>query len=190
MNQNYFEGEEPIELEETSIPFWINLKKLVASIGPTPTSRSWYVSCRFRRPVESWKTIKKGVAEALQMFLDTSNQNRGNIATIGNFEIDVFPARRCHSSMFVFGGLNDEDADGWLLHKMGENIQYCLNEKTEKIGKVRSRYEQWWLALVDHIGYGLNEFERELFQDQISIKHNWDRIILIDPRDHTRWFEI
>ncbi len=112
LNQNYFEHNGPIGLEETSIPLWFNLTKLVSKIGPAPATHSWYVSCRFRRPVESWKTIKKGTSEALQVFVDTPNQNGGTIATIGNFEIDRFPASRCHSSMFVFYGLSDDDADG------------------------------------------------------------------------------
>jgi hypothetical protein len=190
LNQHYFDGTEPVGLEENSIPLWIKLKKLITKIGPAPTAHSWYVYCRFNRPIKSWKAIEKGVVAALERFAVIPDQDRGTIATIGNFEIDVFPARICHTTMFVFGGLSDEDSGGWLIYEMERNIQYCLREKTKKISCVRANYKQWWLALVDHIGYGLDEFDRELFGDQVSIIHNWDRVILIDPRDHTRWFEI
>ncbi len=46
-------------------------------------------------------------------------------------------------------------------------------------------------ALVNtSIGYALKDFERELFRDKVSIQHDWDKIILIDPRDPTNYFEI
>jgi len=92
--------------------------------------------------------------------------------------------------MFVMAGCSDQESGGWLLAEMETNIRYCASEKARKIAKIQSKYPEWWLALVDHIGHGLDEFDREMFRDQVSIEHTWDRIILIDPRDHSRWFEI
>ena len=73
---------------------------------------------------------------------------------------------------------------------MDENIRYCIRDKTEKIESVKSKYGVWWLALVDHIGYSLDEFERELFKEQISIEHNWNKILIINPLDHNSFFEL
>ena len=74
--------------------------------------------------------------------------------------------------------------------EMETNIRHCASEKSRKIEKVRSNYPKWWLALVDHIGYALDDFDREMFREQVSIEHDWEKIILIDPRNHARWFEI
>jgi hypothetical protein len=90
----------------------------------------------------------------------------------------------------VMAGCSDEESGGWLLSEMETNIRYCVSEKARKIAKVRPKYSTWWLALVDHIGYALDDFDREMFREQVSIQHSWDKIILIDPRDHTRGFEI
>jgi hypothetical protein len=87
-------------------------------------------------------------------------------------------------------GCSDEESGGWLLSQMQINIEHCVHEKSDKISKVKDRYPEWWLVLGDHIGYGLNDFERDIFRDQVSVVHDWDRIVLIDPRDHTRWFQI
>ena len=76
------------------------------------------------------------------------------------------------------------------MSEIETNIRHCASEKSRKIEKVRPKYPQWWLALVDHIGYALNDFDREMFRNQVSIEHNWDKILVIDPRDHTRWFEM
>ncbi|MGH9611908.1 MAG: hypothetical protein ACRD4P_02390 [Bryobacteraceae bacterium] len=45
------------------------------------------------------------------------------------------------------------------------------------------KYLEWWLVLSDHINYGRKESLR-------VPRNDWDKIILIDPGDHTRAFEI
>jgi len=120
-----------------------------------------------------------------------SIKSRQIIATGTNFELEVFcRTSKPHSDMFVMAGCADEDSGGWLLAEMETNIRHCASEKEGKVAKVRSKYPEWWLSLVNHIGYGLDDFDREMFRDQVSITHTWDKILIIDPRDHTRWFEI
>ena len=92
--------------------------------------------------------------------------------------------------MFVMAGYSDQQSGGWLLAEMEANIRHCTGEKARKITKVQSRYPEWWLALVDHIGYGLDDFDREMFREKVSIDHSWAKIIVIDPHDQRRWFEV
>jgi len=45
--------------------------------------------------------------------------------------------------------------------------------------------------LPDHIGYGLDDFEQELFLDQAKVSSGgFDKIVLLDPRDASRAFEL
>ena len=92
--------------------------------------------------------------------------------------------------MFVMAGCTDQESGGWLLAEMETNIRHCASEKARKISKMRPKYPTWWLALVDHIGRGLDDFDTAMFREQFSIEHAWDKIIVIDPGDHTRWFEL
>lgn len=190
LNQNYFDGNDVVGLEDIAIPLWIKLKRLVADAGPAFGNHSWIVFFRFTRPVEPWKVIEAKVTKALKDFMVAPIRLKGTIVKIGDFELEVLPASKLHATMFVMGGCSDEESGGWLISEMEINIRYCVNEKSAKIAKVRPKYRQWWLALVDYIGYGLDELERELFFDQVSIAHDWDKIILIDPRNPARWFEI
>jgi hypothetical protein len=48
---------------------------------------------------------------------------------------------------------------------------------------IRTKYAEWWLVLIDHINYG----GKEVLQVP---PHNWDKIILINPHDHTQAFEV
>ena len=190
LNQNHSDGVETKGLEEVAIPLWKKIENLVKSLGSPIAGESWFVFFRFGRPMESWKTLEPKIRNALQTFVQRSIRDKGMILAENNFEVDVFRASKVHPTMFLMGGCSDNESGGWLLSEMETNIRHCASEKSRKIAGVRSKYSEWWLALVDHIGYGLDDFNREMFRDQVAIDHDWDRIIIIDPRDPTRYFEI
>ncbi len=190
LNQNHFEEGDAKGLEEVAIPLWNRIKKLVGSLGAPTSGESWFVSFTFSRPVEPWKDLGPKLKRALEAFRVSPIKHKGTVVKAQKFELDVFRASRPHATMFVMGGCSDRNSGGWVLSEMETNLRYCICEKSRKIGKVRSKYGQWWLVLVDHIGYGLDEFDRGTLRAQMSIEHDWDKIILIDPRNCIRWFEI
>lgn len=191
LNQNHFTGSSAKGLEEVSIPLYQRVKALVESVGVPINGESWFVYFRFSRPVEKWKKLKVTLEDALEAFKSSSDKKKGIIAKGEGFELEVWcQTADPRETMFVMAGYSDEESDGWLFSKMQVNIEHCVNEKSVKISKVKDKYSEWWLILVDHIGYGLNDFERDIFRGQVSVVHDWDKIVLIDPRDHTRWFEI
>jgi hypothetical protein len=191
LNQNDFTGTAAKGLEEVAIPLLERVKALLQSLGPPIAGESWFVHFTYKRPVEDWKTLEHKLRSALQAFVAASTKGRQVIARGTNVELEVYcRTSKPHADMFVMAGCSDEDSGGWLLAEMETNIRYCASEKERKVSKVRSKYGKWWLALVDHIGYGLDDFDREMFKDQVSISHTWDKIIVIDPGDHRRWFEI
>jgi len=190
LNQNHFNGFSAKGLEEDAIPLYKKIKNLVASFGPPLEGESWFVFYRFHRPMESWKTLEQRLKSSLLAFINSPNKQQGNILKTKGFELDVYRTGELYSNVFVMAGFNDKESGGFLLSEMDVNIRHCSNEKLIKIKNVQEKYSEWWLALVDYIGYGLNDFERELFRDQFSIEHDWDKILIIDPHNPERWFEI
>jgi hypothetical protein len=191
LNQNHFDGTDSKGLEEVAIPLWKRIKGLIESLGPPTSGESWFVYFRFSRPVEPWKSLEPKLRSGLQRFLSSSTRSRSVVAAGQGVELEVFCRTSTpHASLFVMAGCSDQQSGGWLLAEMQTNISHCASEKTRKIAKVQPKYPVWWLALVDHIGHGLNDFDREMFREKVSVEHSWDKIIVIDPRDHRRWFEI
>ncbi|WP_048441060.1 hypothetical protein [Caenimonas sp. SL110] len=191
LNQNYFDAAGAQGLEQVAIPLWRKVKALFTSMGPPISGESWFVHFRYGRPVEPWKSLEPKLRAGLTSFMASPTKGRTVVATGQGFELEVFcRTSNPHASMFVMAGCSDEESGGWVLAEMETNIRYCASEKARKIAKVRPNYSTWWLALVDHIGYALDDFDQEMFREQVSIQHSWDKIILIDPRDHTRAFEI
>ena len=190
LNQHHFDGADTKGLEEVAIPLWHRVKKLITELGPPIGGESWFIFLRFKRPMESWRTLEPRIQKGLQSFMQSATKQKGSVVKGKGFELDVFRASKQHATMFVMGGCRDRDSGGWVVSEMETNIRYCASVKSRKIANVRSKYGHWWLALVDHIGQGLDSFEREAFRNQVSIEHSWDKILIIDPSDHTRWFEI
>ena len=191
LNQRCFSESDEKGLEEVSIPLWNRLGKLLASFGPPSRGESWYVFYRFSRPMGTWKSLEQTIRTGLKDFVADANHSKRIVAKAQGIEVEVIAKKsQPQISMFIMAGCSDQDSGGWLLAEMEANIRYCASEKSRKVQKFRSKYDRWWLALVDHIGYGLDNFDCEMFRDQVSVDHNWDKILIIDPNDHKRWLEI
>lgn len=196
LNQNFDDGSgaRPKGLEETAIPLWRRVRDYLIGLGPTPPSgQSWFVFYRFSRPTPAWKDLKRDLDAVLLPFMAAADPQpfASKIGPGENFEIKVFRAARPKPTFFRPAGHSDEQSGGWLIGEMDQNLQHCVAEKTTKIANHRKRYPEWWLVLADQIGYGLDAFEQELFLDQAAIAPGgFDKIILLDPRDATRAFQV
>lgn len=189
LNQNDPTKDGPHGLDEVAVPLWMSMRKFVLTLGPPKDDRNWYVSFTYQRPLPEWRVLRPMVRAKLEEFRSHPS-DRQTIPVEQNFTLELFRTGKPYSTMLILGGCMDEDAGGWLLAEMERNIKICIEDKKRKIERVRDKYPQWWLLLVDQIGFGLDEFDRELFRDQVCIEHDWNKIILIDPRNHERAFEI
>jgi len=181
LNQNEITNSGHCGLEETEIPLLIKMKTLLASLGPSDTSVSWFVSYDFRRPLPPWKELQTRIRRELTIFRQGQPGNsRASIGITDNFEIELMRAGRCYPNFFLMGGHSDGDSGGWVLHELQKNLQICIDEKARKIARVREKYEEWWLILIDYIGYGVDERHHP---QQLAIKHDWDKVLLVGPQD-------
>ena len=77
-----------------------------------------------------------------------------------------------------------------MLEETQKNLRLCIEEKTRKIAPYRHKYPEWWLVLVDRIGYGVEACDEQLFREHLKFEHSWDKIVLLSP-DNPRWaFEL
>lgn len=76
-----------------------------------------------------------------------------------NLSLKFFPATKRLDSVFEIGIKSDNDSGGFILQDIQEALKYILPKKEDKILPHFHKYEEWWLALVDYIGYGIEESE-------------------------------
>jgi hypothetical protein len=190
LNQNYEAGGKTSGLEEVAIPLWLRFRRLALSLGPPIHGVSWFVFFRFRRPLEDWKKLKPKLRQALQGFVKSSVHTKRSLRLGNGFEIEIVRASSPHGTFFVMAGYSDHESGGSVLAEIERNLRICIDEKTRKTAYVRGRYSEWWLVVTDHIGLGLDEFDRTQFRERVRLNHTWDKVILVDPTNHTRAFEI
>lgn len=190
LNQHFESGGKVKGLEEVFVPLWDSMEKLLLELGPPTHGASWFVAFRFNRPLKPWKKLRKLIRSALVNFRDAPVHSKASICIDDNFGLEVFAASAAHPTFFVLGGASDRDAGGWVLHELAINLQRCIIEKTAKISKVRAKYPEWWLVVVDHIDFATGDDDRETFREKITISHNWQKVILISPQDPARAFEV
>ncbi|MEQ9558727.1 MAG: hypothetical protein RIG67_23375 [Rhodospirillales bacterium] len=194
LNQNHDDGQGRgvRGLEEVSIPLWMRFRSWLIGLGPAPLSgENWFVTYSFRRPIPAWPVLQKELENILKPFMASSEPQPFEKIICDGFRIVVSRTTSSKPTFFLPGGYTDHQSGGWLISELGINLNHCIAEKTVKIKKFQSKYPTWWLILADHIGYGLDEFDQELFFDQVHVsKGIFDRIVLLDPRDPGRAFDL
>lgn len=193
LNQNHEHPDGSTEgLEQRAIPLWQCLQKLLPSIGPSIDGESWFVGMDFRRPIGPWRSLPVEIERKLIAFMSEPIRKRCAISVTDNFGLDLVRASKDHGSFFLLGASRDDDSGGCIMGEVEKNLRLCIAEKEKKIAPYRSRYREWWLVLPDHIDYSMEPDDRETFRDEVvpKLQHSFKRIVLIDPRNHHRAFEI
>ena len=193
LNQNHETPEGTYEsLEQVWIPLWQRLQKHLPSLGPSRNEECWYVCIDFSRPLEEWKALGPLIDAALLSFMTSPYRQQSTLQITPNFAVDLLKSGKDHGSFFVLGASSDNDAGGWVMGEVARNLQLCIDEKERKIAPHRAKYGTWWLVLTDHIDYSMEPEDRATFRAEImpTIRHTFDKIVLIDPRDHRRSFEV
>ena len=189
LNQNHVSGGRREGLENAAVPLWKNIREHLSTFGAPKHGKSWLIFYSFGRPVSSWKVIRKKINDALEPFVLDPNAEAIDRDLEDGFRLTVrsIPPR---SSLFVLLGSSDQESGGWLLDELDRNLKIVIQEKTGKIAPYRAKYPIWWLIMPDHIAYGMDDYDLSLFRDQITVVHSFDKIVLLDPRNHLRAVEI
>jgi len=191
LNQNIITKDERVRgLEETFIPLLQRIKRYLPTLGSSEAGESWFVCFDMGRPLEEWQQIEQNLRYELLAFKSSLSRTPRNIQITEHLSIELFRSSNPHSSFFLLGAGSDEDSGGFIISEVRQNLELCIADKERKIAPFRHKYEKWWLLLVDHIGHALDSEDQRQFRVLPNIKHNWDKIILINPLNPTHAFEI
>ena len=190
LNQNDTSTGQRRGLEETAIPLRRKVDDLLATLGPPREDGSWFIMYRFRRPLEDWATLRPQLRQWLTDFARKPEPRTVEHTFESGFEVTLTRAGAPLQHMFQLGGYSDRDTWAFLVPAMQKNIEICIAEKAEKVAPRRALYPRWWLLLVDRIGYGLSDLDREQLHAAVGVDHTWERVIILSALDHLRAFDL
>jgi len=79
---------------------------------------------------------------------------------------------------------------GFVVAEVHRNLQLVYKEKSRKIAPYKHKYKNWWLVLIDQIGYGLDKEDAEQLREISGPNTDWDKVILVSPIKHEYGTEI
>jgi hypothetical protein len=177
------------DLEETSIPLSIRFERLLATYGSSGVAR--LISISFRRPLPEWLLVERGSRKFLDAVLAGVLTEGATQTVAPNVEITYRCKMEGDGDAFDLDDVNDPNWGGWTMDELESNLRVCIEEKTFKIAQYRSRYPKWWLVLIAQAVYGvLSERNTQQFRQSTRIAHDWDKIVIVNYADHTRYFEL
>ena len=190
LNQHEVIDGQPRGLETVTATVDRVLAEVFDALGAPGAGPSWFVICEYRRPLPQWRELKRALLASLPALPESRGERPARLRIAANFDVTLIRAGDPHPRRFLPGALLDHDRGGCVLAEMQRNLEICLSQKTLKAAAVGVPYQEWWFILVDYIGRGLSEQEREQLRPLVPVEHPWRRVILVDPLDVALWFEL
>jgi len=183
LNQHYTANltdlPDPLEKLEFALIPRVNSILKEYPIGTNPNSV--FVFVEFGRPL----TVNKKLLNDIKSLLEQHKMNDIHVITSvkisENLTIRFHPSSKKFSTLYVLGIVADNNSGGLVVSNIYHNLKLVIKEKERKILKYYNRYPEWWLLLIDFIGYGLDDFDfHQLGQYKIN-SSKFKKIILVPP---------
>lgn len=91
---------------------------------------------------------------------------------------------------FVYAASSDQDSGGYIVGLIHSNLKLVVEEKDRKILSYKSNYSEWWLALIDNIGYVMDDHDLQQFYELPKIDSSFDKILMVSPINPLRTLEV
>jgi hypothetical protein len=191
LNQHFVDNGNAEGLEVARIPLQRMIEKLLRSVTPASYQASWFVAFRFSRPVGDFKALGKQVRDELEQFAQQPVKQNTTIQISDHFELEFMGEGEHYATFYKLGSYSDKESGGWVLSELVRNLQIAIAEKEAKTAPYRSKYPEWWLVLPDFIDYGLQDpIDQKQFRELPALVHTFDKIILVNPENPSKSFDI
>ncbi len=185
---NKFHLGKPLEeIEYNVIP---KIEKFISLFDNNETyGNTTIVFLIYSRPIKFTEFIKQKILNVLKEYLNNKSIKKEYFIS-ESLSLDFYEHSEKWKTQFEVGGIVDLNKSGFVVKDICDSLKIIINEKERKIKKFKSLYENWWLVLVDFVGYGISTSEVKKIKDGINENKSFKKIILISPTDSKNGIEI
>ena len=199
LNENFFNSSKPEGLEQLHLAIDRFFTKEINRGERNNENANWVIEVFYQRPLHLNRSKKRDVKNWLSDFKwgRTKERKKTFESNDGHLSVQLIPVQSSSRKFFIPGVFVDYDSGGWVSEVLKENLEFCINEKEEKIYRVKDRYETWFLILIDYIGFlyapPIDEIKESL--DEFLSKYDlsaseFSQIILVDPGNHGNYYSL
>ena len=180
LNKYISEAGEKKNIEDLSERLYLTIDNIRKEYKQTDYPVSSFLIYTFRRPLKINHDLKRDIRKAFDKQLQQLSKNQ-EYEIDENLSLQFLPSEKKLESVFRLGGYVDYDATSFVVSEICKNLGNIIKEKEKKIMPYKGKYNEWWLALVDRIGWGISEEERNEIRDAIHAGNVFRKILIINP---------
>jgi hypothetical protein len=184
LNQHFnYKKDIPIEkLEYQLIPRVTNLLK---SFKVPDIDSSAFLTFSYARPLKVDKKLLSDIRVVLRNHLQSIKEVK-EYRIRENLTVRIWPSKRILPNIYHIGILSDQDTGGFIISLIYQNLKLVIDEKNSKIKPYFNKYDEWWLLLIDRIGYTLHDEEINRLISIPLENYYFKKVILISGFDHNK----
>lgn len=178
-------------LEDLEYQIMPRIRNLIKTFDHIPSQQTSWISVKYQRPLKVDKKLLEAVERALRIHMNRLDQHFVYPIT-PTLEIRCRPSASSinYNKPFMWASSFDGDSGGLVVGMIYRSLKHIVMEKEGKIQPHRNKYPTWWLAVTDHIGYGLDDKDVAQLKEGFDIETFFEKIIFISPFDSSRGKEI
>jgi len=182
LNQFYLNKgkHEPLENLEYSLD--PKLLKLFRAFNSHEVPNSAFVLIHYKRPLKPTKALMQEIEHVLSEHVNCIALEKEYVVA-ENLYLRFFPHEKREEDVYLFGSKYDRDRGGWVVAEILKSLKYIVEEKTNKVRPYLSRYDEWWLVLVNHVNMDIQRIEGHQLKEGFNKAHCFDKIMIISQHD-------
>ncbi len=182
LNQYFFEGKEPEDLESLSVSLERAFEEILKSFDSLYDGKSYWISVYYQRPLHSaFSKIKREMKLALHNFLNSKVSDFPHEISVNpEITFTLYKSDIGNGKLFPIAGSSDFDVGGGNIRVYADNIRHCISEKSPRISGRLENYNEWWLYLVDCLGFGLNQQELLEVMREVGNTGSFNKVVVLD----------
>lgn len=182
LNQYLKRQENSIPLEDLEFKLMPRIRNLLLRFNEPGIESSAFLTISYKRPLKVDKKLIPEIDKILHEHIQFIKERREYILR-ANLKIAIWPTKRKLSKIYQIGIQSDHDSGGIMVAEMYRSLKIIIKEKELKIAPYLNKYNEWWLMLVDNVGFGLDDEEIKELKTLPINNHIFKKVIIIHPHD-------
>ena len=183
-------GSEARGTDESWIPLYRRVSELCDQLSKDNPERFWILSYSIKRPVQTWRSTRAILELWLLSLRNLPAATREHVLNAPSLTVTAYASTELSTPEFHAGIINDPETTGWQIPLLLQGVEHCLVDKTTKVAPYLSRYDEWWLVLIDQISYGVAEESRHFLRRHPISLSSFKRVVLVDPLNSLNYFDL
>ncbi len=189
LNQFHMQNGRYVPLENLEYPLYQKLNQIFSSFKDSSLPNSAFVGYSIRRPFKLNKTTVKEIEAVCREQMNHITSRR-EYTIADNLYLTFIPSEKLEKQIYLFGSMLDYNKGGFIISETIKSLNFIISEKDRKVEPYSSRYDEWWLILVNHIFFDIDRLENDQIKHGMNRPERFSQIHIISPIERGKGYMV